>query len=450
MNAKNIIYSNDSRARLQQGINKLANAVKVTLGPQGRNVVIERVFGDPHLTKDGVTVAKEIFLKDPFENIGAQMIKQAASKTADVAGDGTTTSTLLAQAMINEGLLLVDNGANPVSLKRGLEFAVSKIVEFLKSKAIPVQDNRILIRQIGTISANNDAAIGDMIEKAMAQVGKTGVISVEESRNTETHIDAVKGMAFDQGYISRHFAPKQKAELERPLILITDKKISNFKTDLLTTFTIAHHHQRPLLIICEEMDGDALSTVIANQDSVHGGVCVVKAPSYGDRRKEYLTDIAVLTGGRFVSTEDSSSVSLSEMKLEYLGEANRVVVTKDRTVISDGAGAKELLLAKVQEIESIIADKMSSEWEKTSAKERLAKLTGGVAVIYVGAHTEVEMKEKKDRIEDALAATASAVVGGILPGGGSAYISAIECLVQEEKFGFNDTLDDFLNGVQIP
>jgi chaperonin GroEL len=425
--AKQIFFDIEARNRMKKGVDTLANAVKVTLGPKGRNVVIEKKFGAPSVTKDGVSVAKEIELEDPIENMGAQMVKEVASKTADLAGDGTTTATVLAQAIISEGLKMVAAGANPMDLKRGIDKAVSLVVESLKSQSQTVGSDGKKIQQVATISANNDETIGKLIAEAFAKVGKEGVITVEEAKGTDTTVDVVEGMQFDRGYISPYFvtnSEKMEAELQNPYILIYDKKISNMK-DILHILEKVAQGGRPLLIISEDLEGEALATLVVNKLRGTLKVAAVKAPGFGDRRKEMLQDIAILTKGIVVSEEQG--FKLENADLTYLGQASSVTINKDNTVIVGGKGKKEDITARVNQIKAQI-EVTTSDYDKEKLQERLAKLGGGVAVLYVGAATEVEMKEKKDRVDDALHATRAAVEEGIVPGGGVAYIRAVESL----------------------
>jgi chaperonin GroEL len=421
--AKIINYNTDAREALKRGVDQLANAVKVTLGPKGRNVVIEKKFGAPQITKDGVTVAKEIELENNLENMGAQMVKEVASKTNDAAGDGTTTATVLAQAIITGGLKNVAAGANPMDLKRGMDLAVRKVVEELRKMSKKVGDDSKMIESVGTISANNDPTIGKLIAEAMAKVKKEGVITVEEAKGTETTVEVVEGMQFDRGYSSAYFVTNtenMEAELESPYILIYDKKISTMK-DLLPILEKSVQSGKPLMIICEEVDGEALSTLVVNKIRGTIKVCAVKAPGFGDRRKEMLQDLAVLTGGTVISEELGRK--LEDAQLADLGKAEKIIVDKDNTTIVNGSGKKVDIAARVSQIKSQI-ESTTSDYDKEKLQERLAKLSGGVAVLYVGAATEVEMKEKKDRVDDALHATRAAVEEGIVPGGGVAYIRA--------------------------
>ena len=421
--AKDIKFNTDARDLLNQGVDQLANAEKVTLGPKGRNVVIEKKFGAPQITKDGVTVAKEVELEDKFQNTGAQLVKSVASKTGDDAGDGTTTATILTQAIVNEGLKNVTAGANPMDLKRGIDKAVAKVVEHIKANAEVVGDNYDKIEQVATVSANNDPEIGKLLADAMRQVSKDGVITIEESKSRDTNIGVVEGMQFDRGYLSPYFmtdADKMECVMENPYILIYDKKISNLK-DFLPILQPAAESGRPLLVIAEDVDSEALTTLVVNR--LRGGlkICAVKAPGFGDRRKAMLEDIAVLTGGVVISEE--KGLKLEQATLEMLGSADKVNVTKDNTTIVNGHGAKENIKDRVAQIKNEIAATKSS-YDKEKLQERLAKLAGGVAVLYVGANSEVEMKEKKDRVDDALCATRAAIEEGVVVGGGTTYIRA--------------------------
>jgi chaperonin GroEL len=441
--AKQLFFDIEARNRMKKGVDVLANAVKVTLGPKGRNVVLEKKFGAPGITKDGVTVAKEIELEDPIENMGAQMVKEVASKTADVAGDGTTTATVLAQSIITEGLKNVAAGANPMDLKRGIEKAVSKVVEHLKSQSQTVGNDNSKIQQVAAISANNDTEIGKLIAEAMKKVGKEGVITVEEARGTETGIEVVEGMQFDRGYISPYFvtnSEKMEAELENPYILIYDKKVSSMK-DILHILEKVAQSGRPLLIIAEDLEGEALATLVVNKLRGTLKVAAVKAPGFGDRRKEMLQDIAVLTKGIVVSEEQG--YKLENADLSYLGQASTVTIDKDNTTIVGGKGKKDDIAARVNQIKAQI-EVTTSDYDKEKLQERLAKLSGGVAVLNIGAATEMEMKEKKDRVDDALHATRAAVEEGIVPGGGVAFIRAIESL--EKLKGANE---DETTGIAI-
>ena len=425
--AKEILFNIDARDQLKKGVDALANAVKVTLGPKGRNVIIEKKFGAPHITKDGVTVAKEIELADAYQNTGAQLVKEVASKTGDDAGDGTTTETVLAQAIVAEGLKNVTAGASPKDIKRGIDKAVAKVVESIKSQAETVGDNYDKIEQVATISANNDPVIGKLIADAMRKVSKDGVITIEEAKGTDTTIGVVEGMQFDRGYLSAYFVTnteKMECEMEKPYILIYDKKISNLK-DFLPILEPAVQTGRPLLVIAEDVDSEALTTLVVNRLRSQLKICAVKAPGFGDRRKEMLEDIAILTGGVVISEE--KGLKLEQATIEMLGTADKVTVSKDYTTIVNGAGAKENIKERCDQIKAqIVATK--SDYDREKLQERLAKLSGGVAVLYVGAASEVEMKEKKDRVDDALRATRAAIEEGIIPGGGVAYIRAIDSL----------------------
>ena len=436
MGAKLISYESEARSALKRGVDQLADAVKVTLGPKGRNVVIDKKFGAPTITKDGVTVAKEIELSDPIENMGAQMVREVASKTSDVAGDGTTTATVLAQAIVREGLKNVTAGANPMDLKRGIDLAVQKIVEGLKEMSKTVGDDKEKIAQVGSISANNDRAIGELIANAMEKVGKDGVITVEEAKGTETTLDVVEGMQFDRGYLSPYFvtdAESMEAVLEDPYILIHDKKISAMK-DLLPLLEKVAQSGKSSLVIAEEVEGEALATLVVNKLRGTLRVCSVKAPGFGDRRKAMLEDIAILTGGTVISEE--KGFKLENAQLSYMGTAKRITIDKDNTTIVEGAGKKEDIKKRINEIKQQI-DKTTSDYDKEKLQERLAKLSGGVAVLKIGASTEVEMKEKKARVEDALHATRAAVEEGIVPGGGVAYLRCLKKL-DEAKTDNND------------
>lgn len=433
--AKEIKFDIEARDMLKKGVDQLADAVKVTLGPKGRNVVIEKKFGAPQITKDGVTVAKEIELSDAYENIGAQMVKEVASKTGDDAGDGTTTATVLAQSIINVGLKNVTAGANPMDLKRGIDKAVAKVVEGLKGMSHEVGDDNEKIKQVAAISANNDDEIGKLIAEAMAKVSKEGVITVEEAKGTETSVEVVEGMQFDRGYISPYFVTdteKMESVLENPYVLLYDKKISTMK-DLLPVLEPVAQAGRPLLIIAEDIDGEALATLVVNKLRGSLKIAAVKAPGFGDRRKEMLEDIAILIGGVVISEE--KGLTLEGAKLDMLGTAEKIVIDKENTTVVNGNGAKENIDARVAQIKSQI-EKTTSDYDKEKLQERLAKLAGGVAVLYVGAASEVEMKEKKDRVDDALSATRAAVEEGIIPGGGVAYIRALSALDKLE--GSND------------
>ena len=425
--AKEIKFNSDARELLKSGVDQLANAVKVTLGPKGRNVVIGKKFGAPQITKDGVTVAKEVELEDNFENAGAQLVKSVASKTGDDAGDGTTTATILTQAIVTEGLKNVTAGANPMDLKRGIDKAVAKVVEHIKDSAEVVGDNYDKIEQVATVSANNDPEIGKLLADAMRKVSKDGVITIEESKTRETSIGVVEGMQFDRGYLSGYFVTdtdKMECDMENPYILIYDKKISNVK-DFLPILQPAAESGRPLLVIAEDVDSEALTTLVVNRLRAGLKICAVKAPGFGDRRKAMLEDIAVLTGGVVISEE--KGLSLDKATLEMLGTAKKVTISKDNTTIVDGAGEKEAIKDRVAQIKNEIAASTSS-YDKEKLQERLAKLSGGVAVLYVGANSEVEMKEKKDRVDDALCATRAAMEEGVVVGGGTTYIRAQEAL----------------------
>ena len=425
--AKEILFNIDARDQLKKGVDALANAVKVTLGPKGRNVIIEKKFGAPHITKDGVTVAKEIELADAYQNTGAQLVKEVASKTGDDAGDGTTTATVLAQAIVAEGLKNVTAGASPMDIKRGIDKAVAKVVESIKAQAETVGDNYDKIEQVATVSANNDPVIGKLIADAMRKVSKDGVITIEEAKGTDTTIGVVEGMQFDRGYLSAYFVTnteKMECEMEKPYILIYDKKISNLK-DFLPILEPAVQTGRPLLVIAEDVDSEALTTLVVNRLRSQLKICAVKAPGFGDRRKEMLEDIAILTGGVVISEE--KGLKLEQATIEMLGTADKVTVTKDYTTVVNGAGNKDSIKERCEQIKAqIVATK--SDYDREKLQERLAKLSGGVAVLYVGAASEVEMKEKKDRVDDALRATRAAIEEGIIPGGGVAYIRAIESL----------------------
>ena len=441
--AKEIKYNVEARELLKEGVDALSNAVKVTLGPKGRNVIIDKKFGAPHITKDGVTVAKEIELEDPFANMGAQMVKEVASKTNDDAGDGTTTATVLAQALIGVGLKNVTAGANPMDLKRGIDKAVGVVVEELKKLSQEVGSDISKIEQVATISANNDNNIGKLIAEAMAKVNNEGVITVEEAKGTETHVDVVEGMQFDRGYISAYFmtdTEKMTAELEKPLILITDKKISTMK-EIMGVLEPVAQNGHSLLIIAEDVDGEALSALVMNKLRGALKVTACKAPGFGDRRKDMLEDIAILTGGTVISAD--KGMRLEDATIEMLGHAEKVSMNKETTVIVDGAGEKEAIATRIAQLRAGI-ESAKSDYDREKLQERLAKLSGGVAVLYVGAATEVEMKEKKDRVDDALAATRAAVEEGIVPGGGVAYIRAVAALE-----GLKGENEDQTTGIQI-
>ena len=433
--AKEIKFNINAREELKKGVDALADAVKVTLGPKGRNVIIEKKFGAPHITKDGVTVAKEIELEDHFQNMGAQLVKEVASKTGDQAGDGTTTATVLAQAIVNVGLKNVAAGANPMDLKRGIDKAVSKVVEGIRAQSQEVDDDISKIENVARVSANNDEEIGRLIAEAMQKVSKEGVITVEEAKGTETTVEIVEGMEFDRGYISPYFVTnteKMECEMDAPYILFYDKKISNLK-DLLPVLEAVAQSGRPLLIIAEDVDNEALATLVVNRLRGSLKICAVKAPGFGDRRKEMLEDIAILTGGTVIS--ELKGMQLAQATVNDLGTAEKVSVNKDRTVIVNGAGSKEAIADRVAQIKAQI-ESTSSNYDKEKLHERLAKLAGGVAVLYIGAPSEVEMKEKKDRVDDALSATRAAIAEGIVPGGGTAFIRCLPAL--DELKGDND------------
>ena len=441
--AKQILFNVQAREGLKRGVDALVNAVKVTLGPKGRNVVIGKKFGSPAITKDGVTVAKEIDLKDPVENMGAQMVKEVASKTADLAGDGTTTATVLAQAIVTAGLKNVTAGANPMDLKRGIDLAVSKVIEHLKNNSEVIGTEYTKIKQVASISANNDEKIGELIANAMQKVGKDGVITVEEAKGTETEVKTVEGMQFDRGYLSPYFVTnteKMQAELSSPFILIYDKKISNMK-EILPILEATVQTGKPLLIISEDIEGEALATLVVNRLRGSLKVAAVKAPGFGDRRKEMLQDIAVLTGGTVISEEQG--YKLEDTTLEMLGTAEKVTIDKDNTTLVNGAGEKEAIAGRINQIKAQI-ETTTSDYDREKLQERLAKLSGGVAVLYIGAASEVEMKEKKDRVDDALHATRAAVEEGIVAGGGVAYVRALEALE-----GLKGANDDETTGIAI-
>ena len=441
MSAKDVKFGDSARSKMIAGVNVLADAVKVTLGPKGRNVVIDRSFGAPHITKDGVTVAKEITLADKFENMGAQLVREVSSKTNDIAGDGTTTATVLAQAILNEGIKSVTAGMNPMDLKRGIDLAVRAVVENIKATAKPASDTKA-IEQVGSISANSDTTVGKLIAEAMERVGKEGVITVEEGSGFEDSLDVVEGMQFDRGYISPYFANKQDtltAELENPFILLVDKKISNIR-ELITVLEAVAKTGKPLLIISEDVEGEALATLVVNNMRGIIKVCAVKAPGFGDRRKAMLQDIAILTGGTVISEE--IGMSLEQATLEHLGTAHKVTVSKENTVLVDGAGNAAQISDRVQQIRAQI-EESSSEYDKEKLQERVAKLAGGVAVIKIGAATEVEMKEKKDRVDVALHATRAAVEEGVVAGGGVALVRAAKAL--DGLVGINDDQNAGIN-----
>lgn len=433
--AKEIKFNISAREELKKGVDALADAVKVTLGPKGRNVIIEKKFGAPHITKDGVTVAREVELEDPFQNMGSQLVKEVASKTGDQAGDGTTTATVLAQSIVNVGLKNVAAGANPMDLKRGIDKAVSKVVEGIKAQSVEVGDDFSKIENVARVSANNDEKIGVLIAEAMKKVTRDGVITVEEAKGTETSVDIVEGMEFDRGYISPYFVTnteKMECEMDSPYILIYDKKISNLK-DLLPILENVAQSGRPLIIIAEDVDNEALATLVVNRLRGSLKICAVKAPGFGDRRKEMLEDIAVLTGGTVISEE--KGMQLAQATVNDLGTAEKITVSKDNTIIVNGAGSKEKIADRVAMIKAQI-EQTKSNYDREKLTERLAKLSGGVAVLYIGAPSEVEMKEKKDRVDDALSATRAAVAEGIVPGGGVAYIRCLSAI--EDLKGDND------------
>lgn len=440
--SKEIQFNNDAREQLKQGVDALANAVKVTLGPKGRNVIIEKKFGAPHITKDGVTVAKEIELADPFQNTGAQLVKSVASKTGDDAGDGTTTATVLAQSIVGVGLKNVTAGANPMDLKRGIDKAVAKVVESIKEQSQEVGDDYDKIEQVATISANNDVEIGKLIADAMRKVSKDGVITIEEAKSRDTTIGIVEGMKFDRGYLSNYFVTnteKMECEMDNPLILLYDKKISSFK-DIIPILEVVVQNGRPLLIISEDIESDALTTLVVNRLRSQLKICAVKAPGFGEQRKEMLEDIAILTGGVVISEE--KGIKLEQANTEMLGTCGKVMITKDSTTIIDGNGNKDNISQRVLQIKNQMPH-VTSDYDKEKLQERVAKLAGGVAVLYVGASSEVEMKEKKDRVDDALCATRAAIEEGIVPGGGVTYIRAINNLEnidvsnEDERTGVN-------------
>lgn len=441
--AKEIKFNIQAREELKKGVDELADAVKVTLGPKGRNVIIEKKFGAPHITKDGVTVAKEIELEDPFQNMGAQLVKEVTSKTGDDAGDGTTTATVLAQAIVNVGLKNVAAGANPMDLKRGIDKAVAKVVEGIKAQAQEVGDDFEKIESVARISANNDSEIGQLIAEAMKKVKKEGVITVEEAKGTDTTVDIVEGMQFDRGYISPYFVTnteKMECEMDTPYILIYDKKISALK-DMLPVLEATAQTGRPLLIIAEDVDSEALATLVVNRLRGSLKICAVKAPGFGDRRKEMLEDIAVLTGGVVISEE--KGLKLESTTIEMLGRAEKITVNKENTTIVNGMGSKDSIAARVAQIKAQI-ETTTSDYDREKLQERLAKLAGGVAVLYIGAASEVEMKEKKDRVDDALSATRAAIAEGIVPGGGVAYIRCIPALD-----GLKGANEDETTGIEI-
>ena len=441
--AKDIKFNIDAREELKKGVDALADAVKVTLGPKGRNVIIEKKFGAPHITKDGVSVAKEVELEDKFQNMGAQLVREVASKTGDDAGDGTTTATVLAQAIVNVGLKNVTAGANPMDLKRGIDKAVAKVVESIKAQSQEVGDDFSKIESVARISANNDEEIGKLIAEAMKKVKKEGVITVEEAKGTDTTVEVVEGMQFDRGYISPYFitnTESMECEMERPFILIFDKKISSLK-DMLPILEATAQSGRPLLIIAEDVDSEALATLVVNRLRGSLKICAVKAPGFGDRRKEMLEDIAILTGGIVISEE--KGLQLEKATIDMLGTAEKIAVNKDNTTIVNGSGDKEAIAARVAQIKAQI-EKTTSDYDREKLQERLAKLAGGVAVLYIGAPSEIEMKEKKDRVDDALCSTRAAIAEGIVPGGGVAYIRAIASIE-----GLKGDNDDEQTGIDI-
>jgi chaperonin GroEL len=444
--AKIIKFDTEVRSGLKEGVDKLANAVKVTLGPKGRNVILQKQFGVPHITKDGVSVAKEIELEDPIENIGAQLVKEVAQKTADQAGDGTTTATVLAQEIFSLGVRQLAAGANPMELKKGIDFAVNTVVEELGKLSKPINTSKE-IEQIATISANNDSSIGAMIAEAMEKVGKDGIITVEEAKGTETSVKTVEGMQFDKGYLSPYFVTNQEtmeAELESPYVLIYDKRISSMK-EILPLLEATAQTGKPLLIISEDLDGEALATIIVNKMRGSLKIAAVKAPAFGDRRKEILQDIATITGGTLISEE--VGLNLEKVTLNQLGTAEKIVIDKDTTTIINGAGKSEDIKARIELIKNQI-DKSTSDYDKEKLQERLSKLAGGVAILYIGATTEVEMKEKKDRVDDALHATRAAVAEGIVPGGGVALIRTQTALANIPNLDFSK-IDDYHTGILI-
>ncbi len=448
--AKEIFFNTDARDQIKKGVDKLADAVKVTLGPKGRNVILDKKFGAPTVTKDGVSVAKEIELKEPIENMGAQLVKEVASKTADDAGDGTTTATVLTQAIFGHGIKNVAAGANPMDLKRGIDKAVGLIVENLKTQSQGIKDSSE-VEQVATVSANNDSEVGKMIANAMDKVGKDGVITVEEAKGTETEVKTVEGMQFDRGYLSPYFVTnteKMESELENPYILIYDKKISNMK-ELLPVLEATAQTGKPLLIIAEDVEGEALATLVVNKIRGALKIAAVKAPGFGDRRKAMLEDIAILTGGTVISEE--RGYKLESATLEYLGTADKVNIDKDNTTIVNGAGKKEDIEGRINQIKQQI-ENTTSDYDKEKLQERLAKLSGGVAILYIGAATEVEMKEKKDRVDDALHATRAAVQEGIVPGGGVALVRAIDSLegLKLENADQNTGINIIRNAIEAP
>tara|TARA_Y100000389_G_C17457996_1_gene519511 strand:+ start:415 stop:2034 length:1620 start_codon:yes stop_codon:yes gene_type:complete len=452
MSKKQISFNEDAREKLTAGVNKLAAAVKCTLGPKGRNVVISKPYGAPHVTKDGVSVAKEVELEDPIENMGAQMVKEVASKTADKAGDGTTTATVLAQAIVNEGMKIVTAGANPIDIKRGIDMAISDVVKSLKTMSTEVSSSDKKIKQIATISANSDESIGSIISEAMNVVGRDGVITVEEAKGTETELKTVDGMEFNRGYLSPYFVTNQEkmiTEMENPFILLVDKKISSMK-ELLPVLEPVVQSGKSLIIIAEDVDGDALATLVMNRIRGALKVAAVKAPGFGETRKSQLEDIAILTGGTVVS--DEAGIELSDITLDQLGSAEKIEISKDNTTIVNGSGDSTAIAQRVEQIKTQI-ETTTSDYDKEKLQERLAKLAGGVAVLYVGAATEVEMKEKKDRVDDALAATRAAVEEGIVPGGGVALCRCINSLSELKNNHLGDTASGISiveNAIQVP
>lgn len=448
--AKEIIFNTDARTKIKDGIDILADAVKVTLGPRGRNVIIEKPSGVPHITKDGVSVAKEVELSDPFNNVGAQLVKSVASKTCDDAGDGTTTATVLAQAIVSAGLKNITAGANPMDLKRGIDAAVKAVIDSLNSQKRVVEDSAI-IEQVATISANNDAQIGTLIANAVNKVSTDGVITIEESRGTETYIKIVDGMQIDRGYLSPYFVTdteRMECVMENPYIFITDRKVSQFN-EILPVLEQVVRSNRPLLILADDVDSEALTSLVVNR--LRGGlkICAIKAPGFGNRRKEMLEDIAILTGGQVIS--DEKGMNVSNVTLDQLGEAEKIIVTKDNTIVISDDSTKDSVDARIKQIKNLI-NSVESEYDREKMRERIAKLSGGVAVLYIGASTEIEMKEKKDRADDALCATRAALEEGIIPGGGTAFIRAIESLadVKSKNADFNTGVDIVRNALQAP
>lgn len=448
--AKEIIFNTDARTKIKNGIDILADAVKVTLGPRGRNVIIEKPSGVPHITKDGVSVAKEVELSDPFNNVGAQLVKSVANKTCDDAGDGTTTATVLAQAIVSAGLKNITAGANPMDLKRGIDAAVKAVIDSLNSQKRVVEDSAI-IEQVATISANNDAQIGTLIANAVNKVSTDGVITIEESRGTETYIKIVDGMQIDRGYLSPYFVTdteRMECVMENPYIFITDRKVSQFN-EILPVLEQVVRSNRPLLILADDVDSEALTSLVVNR--LRGGlkICAIKAPGFGNRRKEMLEDIAILTGGQVIS--DEKGMDVSNVTLDQLGEAEKIIVTKDNTIVISDDSTKDSVDARIKQIKNLMSS-VESEYDREKMRERIAKLSGGVAVLYIGASTEIEMKEKKDRADDALCATRAALEEGIIPGGGTAFIRAIESLadVKSKNADFNTGVDIVRNALQAP